>query len=77
MRAPFLKKEKNGYCLIFSKSLYPRQALIKLKEVYADQAMTVGEKGRYFELRSRTWAEEDYLKICESFLHFAKNAGRS
>jgi len=73
MSIPFLKKEKSGYRLLFPKSLYPRQAVSKLEEMCADQAIAVGEKGRYFELRSKTWSEEDCLNICEQLLYLSKN----
>ncbi len=77
MSVPFLKKEKSGYCIKFAKSLYPRPALIKLKDQYPDGGVTISEKGKYFELRSEAWTEEDCLAVCENFLYLAKHASHA
>jgi hypothetical protein len=77
MSVPFLKKDRTGYRVLFPKSLYPRRALVKLQEMHADQAMSVGDKGRYFELQSSAWSEEDCLEICEQFLYLSKHVGQA
>jgi len=77
MSIPFFKKSKSGYCIQFAKSLYPRQALLKLKDMYSESAVIVSEKGKYFELKSKAWTEEDCLVVCENFLYLAKHASHA
>jgi len=75
MSVPFLKKDKSGIRLLFSKALYSREALARLESDLADPSITVASKGRYFELKVQDRTEEDGLEILQRFFYFVRHGG--
>jgi hypothetical protein len=73
MSLPFIKKDRSGFYIEFSKSLYPRKAMDRLRADCPSGDLLVSEKGACFILRARDGAEDGLLEALNYILYFSRN----
>ncbi len=77
MSAPFLKKDKSGVEVRFSKALYQAKALPQLQGMFPGQISISKESKQYFTIHFKGGSEDDGLRVCERLLGLSRQTGKT